>query len=528
MALRSRSRWAIVIVWCAVVLVTAMRHEFYRDEVRALSLTMDAHSLWDLPGLLQNEGHPVLWYVLLWTGYKLTGSVMVLPVISLVVSGAAVLIVVFQAPFPSWLTVLFVFSGLPLYEYSVSARNYGISMLLLFVFAWLYPRREKHPIVLGLVLALLCNTNIHSLLLAVILMGLWSWDLVRAIRPRARASQTVQLSIAGLLMATGIAGSLVIMWPTDQIAASDVTRYTVANVARATVNTLTNPAGMFPDVAPSPPGALWFVGSMLLVGSTLGLIGRPAVFGAALAGIVAFSVLFQVVYPGSYRHQGLLVVFFLALYWIVLARGEARLRNRFDRIARAGLYGGLPAILAILVATGGYYVYADLVHEESASRALGSFLRMPSAYQHSILIGEPDYFLESLPFYADNPIYIVREQRFGKTVRFVRSARPELSLGELLRAAWEVRAREKQDVLIALGHLEQFDPQSGQASAAGSIEYSYGKTFSWSAEDVRLWKASTEPVRRYTDNVIGDERYMIYRLVDSPVSIVGAGLSSTP
>jgi hypothetical protein len=161
--------WSILLGWSVIVAFIAMRHEFWRDEVRALSLAMDAHSLSDLPALLKDEGHPMLWYVLLWAGFRMTSSKLVLPVLSLLIGGAAVAIFVFHAPFPRWLKALFVFGGLPLYEYSVMARNYGISMLLLFVFAWLYRSRRKHPLLLGTVVALLCNTNIHSLLLAFVL-----------------------------------------------------------------------------------------------------------------------------------------------------------------------------------------------------------------------------------------------------------------------------------------------------------------------------------------------------------------------
>src|SRR4051794_26845182 len=132
-----QARWcaSILLGWSLVVAVTIAQHEFWRDEIRALSLAMDANSLPHLKALLQNEGHPMLWHVLLYAGYRLTGSKLVLPAISALICAAAVSIFVWRAPFPLWFRALFVFGGLPLYEYSVMARNYGISMLLSFVFA---------------------------------------------------------------------------------------------------------------------------------------------------------------------------------------------------------------------------------------------------------------------------------------------------------------------------------------------------------------------------------------------------------
>src|SRR5262249_46046517 len=86
--------WICFAGWLLLVLIVSSRHEFYRDEVRALSLAMDAGSLSDLPHLLKDEGHPILWYVLLWSGYHITSSTRVLPVLSVLIAGAAVVVFV--------------------------------------------------------------------------------------------------------------------------------------------------------------------------------------------------------------------------------------------------------------------------------------------------------------------------------------------------------------------------------------------------------------------------------------------------
>ena len=507
--------WICVAGWLLLVLLVASRHEFYRDEVRALSLVMDAGSLSDLPRLLQDEGHPILWYVLLWSGYHITSSTRVLPVLSVLIAGTAVVVFVAGSPFPRWLKAMFVFSGLPLYEYSVSARNYGISMLIMFAFAWLYPMRRRHPILLGLLLALLSNTNIHSLLLSGVLLAMWGWDVFAESGTGSR--DAIQFGAAVCVVVAGMAAAFMTVRPTNQMAASNSSAYTLPNVARAVLETVKAPARTFPDIAPSPPGVFAPVGSVLLVAATLGLIGQPVAFAAALSGLVALSVLFQIVYPGGYRHQGLFVVFLMTLYWIVLASGGTRQRSkRVDYLAWAGLYGALPVLLGILMVTGIAYAYGDFAHEESGSKALGRFLRSHHEFDRAVLIGEPDFAMESVHYYVANPIYIVREQRFGTIVRFVRSARAEMSLIELLRAAWDVRTREQRDVLIALGHLKELDPASPAGTLGTSVSYKYGKTFSWSPEEIRIWNACTEPLQRFGDDAMTDERYTLYKLIAAP------------
>jgi hypothetical protein len=128
----------------------------------------------------------------------------------------------------------------------------------------------------------------------------------------------------------------------------------------------------------------------------------------------------------------------------------------------------------------------------------------------AILIGEPDYLLEAVRYYADNRIYIVREKRFGHTVRFVRSAQLQLSLGELLCAAWHVQTRENTPVLIALGHLTVGKPTAEPDAAPHSISYPYRRTFTWSKEELAVWRRHTTLQQQLTQNVVGDEMYAIY------------------
>jgi hypothetical protein len=134
-SLRCLGGWLILGLWCALVVVGYVRHEFWRDEVRALSIARNATSLVDLMALMKNEGHPALWQLLLRGGFVLTSSRLVLPITSLVIAAAAMALLIFRSPLPLWLTALFVFGRLGIYEYSVVARNYGISMLLMFGFA---------------------------------------------------------------------------------------------------------------------------------------------------------------------------------------------------------------------------------------------------------------------------------------------------------------------------------------------------------------------------------------------------------
>src|SRR5579864_5307161 len=76
--------------WAVIVLVGIHFHEFWRDEVRALSIAVGAPGLSSLFAQLHGEGHPSLWYLLLRGAYAVYGTKAVLPAVSAVVAAGAV------------------------------------------------------------------------------------------------------------------------------------------------------------------------------------------------------------------------------------------------------------------------------------------------------------------------------------------------------------------------------------------------------------------------------------------------------
>jgi hypothetical protein len=173
-------RWAIGALWLAIVVLASVHHVFWRDEVHALSLALalEGDGLAGMVRSVHGDGHPLLWYLLLRGAYGVAGVSSVLPVVAVLVSTVAIVLLVWRAPFRWPLVALVALSNFAVWEYSVMARNYGITMLVLFAFAAGYERWRRRGWVVGLWLLLLANTNVHSVLLAGAL-GLFSRPLAR-------------------------------------------------------------------------------------------------------------------------------------------------------------------------------------------------------------------------------------------------------------------------------------------------------------------------------------------------------------
>lgn len=490
-------------IWLGIVVLTLSKHEFWRDEVRSLSLSKNATSLFDLYQLLKHDGHPILWHLILFLGTHINKSNLVLPISSLAVAIAAIIIFLKFSPFPIWFKAIFIFCGFPLYEYSVMARPYGLSMLLLFITACIYKYREKHPIWLAIVLALLANTNVHSVILVVMIMLYWLIEDLKNSDKRL-GSAIFRLLIPTLIIVIGIILNLVFTLPREDSIVLKITNgVDFEQVLLSTLIYFLLPNVTFFKLFPTWVPA--FFSLIILFLALVGLIGKPRLFLISILTQVAFGILFTYIYVGDYRHQGLFLVFLVFLYWIA-ENPEANnvITLHKERLARIGNIA-LTIIIILNVYLGLSLVYDDVNHIRSSSKQLGEYLNDSTLYKNAIIVAEPDYLIESLPFYANNQIFFPRENRFGQTVKWTSDSKMILSISDLLHTAQEIQSKNNEPVLIILGHFEIYQ------TTTGNKEFSYNKTFTWDGQSLATFLSSTKLVTVF-DDAYTDENYLVFAL----------------
>jgi hypothetical protein len=521
---RTRLAWYVLGVFLVVVAFGAAQHEVWRDEVRALSIATDGRWFTSIFTNLTDEGHPALWYLLLRAASTLSGgSPLALPVTSALVAAGAVWLLVRYSPFPAWQRVLFAFGVFPLYEYSVSARNYGISMLLLFAFCALGATRWTRPVRTGLVLALLANTNVHALLLVGALLGVWLLERWRQDAAGARASWSRTLVGAGIA-AAGMLICIVQTRPTPDSLVAQPLPPLPELIARAW-QLVANPgalfaAGFFGDFARmSVPGLTVPVQVVLTNAALLAVavvlaryLGLLLAFGAVTVGL---TLLFGLVYPGAPRHMGLLYVCVIALLWLY---HERRLREAQASAAKTFgngrpwrdvlATGSLGVLLIVQVGMAWQLHRMDHGASLSSAREFAAWVRDTPRYREAVIMAEPDFLLETLPYYLPNRLWIAREARFGRWTRFTRANRRRMSLGELLADAQAVRARTGAPVLLLLARIPM-------ATKNGAVERRpFGQEFSWTNADVDALQAQTAAQIRVAGS-LRDENYFVLEVLSA-------------
>ena len=494
-----RARTLLFLAWLAVTLALAANHVPWRDEARAWSLMLMGDGWAGMFRTVQGEGHPFLWYVLLRVGWDLFGVPEVLRVTGLVIGVAAVALLVLRGPFRLAMLAVLIFSLHLGFEYTVLARNYGISaLLMLAIAAWW--QRLRDSLWLGVLLALLCNTNVPSVFVAGSLLVyrlLEIWDEQR--RVDLNSAQWRRLISNGLLLGLGALLCFLAVYPpvNDAAASAASAPLTPINLLGA----LFTPERSFIAIG---FGRGSMVGQLVLYASLLIFIDRPRALLTAIAALLSLKLFFFFVYPGYYRHSALFFVLMIALAWIEADKGWVREWKQDP--PRPVLWIGSTAFALLMVMQTTRYLHypiGNLVLGRPYSHAadLAAILARPEFAGATLMI-DPDTMGESVAYQTGRPFWLIRQNRPGTVTPLALSGNKQLTLDRLLEQAAEVRARTARPVVIALNlPLNEIN--------SGSHDMMYEDYTQLTPDSVARFRASTRMVASLRKGG-GDEEYDVY------------------
>lgn len=492
-----RGRLVLFLIWLALVIWLTAGHVFWRDEVRAFTLALSGSNVVEMLRNVHGEGHPALWYLILRAGHSLFPYREVLPVAGALIGIAAMAILTFFSPFRIVGIAIVLFSFYGAFEYVAMARNYGISALVMFALAALYPRIRNSPW-FGVVLALLCNTNVPSCFLAAAFL---LFRFVELLTDGSRPTRRDWFVFGGniLLAAVGAYLCFITVYPTfnDQAVSPNFRHLTLGKV----VSGLLDPEIGFSHLAFSYMASVP-IDFILLAISCLGFVRKPAALAASVAALIVLKLFFYFVYFSYYRHEVLYLIFLISLFWIVANGAGGTWRHRLwqDRASFVGtaVFMGLLVIQTSRVLNPIQMQISGVPFSRAAD--VGRLLKRPEL-SGAIITGDPDTMLEPMAYYSDNPIWFLRQQRFGKVVRLAKNARHQLSLPDIL-ADMERLHRETGRPVIFLSHLKL------ERSRGNFAMMFYDKTVV-RPEDLKQFLASTRLAVRLRP-AVGDEDYDMY------------------
>ncbi|MEO5358511.1 MAG: hypothetical protein H7844_14620 [Nitrospirae bacterium YQR-1] len=157
------------IVYFALTLFNILHHEMWRDELHAWMIAVYSNSVTELFQVIRYEGHPSLWFIILYIVKHLTTTPVAMQIVHLLIATFSAFIFLRFAPFKNLLKALFIFGYFPFFEYANISRNYSIGILLLFIFCVFFRKdlKNRNYITLAVILFLMCQCNVFSTILAI-------------------------------------------------------------------------------------------------------------------------------------------------------------------------------------------------------------------------------------------------------------------------------------------------------------------------------------------------------------------------
>lgn len=433
-------------VACAFALAVLWQvpgHEIWRDEWHPWLVARHSGSLAELLWNKRYDGHPGLWYFLVFALTRVTANAVAMQWLNAGIAILAGWLLVRHAPFSLPERILCLCGYYFVYEYAVIARNYSLCLLLVIGFCAVLRRVPRAVGAPTLILALLAWSHALGTILAIVLGGWWLALGAADLRPRGWRRV---VAAAGLAAAVATA-----MIDESPPADGGVGRWRFDLRPQLLVRTI----GAFGDAL--LPWSGWHD----YVWNSHPLDTKPiakAGVGLALAGLAAFAVgsrrqlllwvaatggllaFFYMRYGGTYRHHGLLWIATIAAVWLARAAAGG---ERLSPARRAAFL----LLLALQVPAAAAAVVADYRQVFSSSRQAAAVIR-GLGLADLPLVGETDLTTAGVAGALDRPIHFPRGERDDGFVRFDRARLLQPTATQLIASARAVAARAGSDALL--------------------------------------------------------------------------------
>ncbi len=144
----------------------AIHHELWLDEMDTWLVARDSHSILQLFHNSRYDGHPFIWYTLLYLLSAFTSSAFSMQILHLAIVVSTAFLFLKYAPFTLLQKCCILFGYFFLFEYNIICRTYSLTWLFLNLFCICYTSQKRNYTGMLIALLLLSNTHFLSLLLS--------------------------------------------------------------------------------------------------------------------------------------------------------------------------------------------------------------------------------------------------------------------------------------------------------------------------------------------------------------------------
>lgn len=457
-------RWVVLLVYALIASANIITHEMWRDELQVWFTAVESKSLQELFTNMGYQGHPPLWYLMLYALSRLTRNPAAMQALHLAIAIGSAYTFLRFAPFNRLQRLLFVFGYFPLYEYAAISRNYGIGMFLLFCFCAACGATRKNLFILSLILFLFSMVNAYTFIITICLLAALGFKAATNPDTRAvliRRKWTILLCTAIVVLGLAVSGA--VMYPKTGCPWKEKWITTID-----TEWLMLTAATVWKGLIPIPKLTLCYwdtniilhiplqdiMGLALLCFLLLSTANNRTVFVFFYLSVGAMLVFEYVFYLGFLRHAGHFFIVAIVCIWLEKVWGE-------DKPIKLGFISGLSRLCArgrqwliviLLVVHFAMGIFASVMewrypfsHGKNAARYIRErgLDKLP-------MVGYMDYVASTVACYLDRQFYYPNSDTFGTFVVFDGKRKTSMGADEVLESARQLSERTRSDVLLVL------------------------------------------------------------------------------
>ncbi|MDB9525267.1 hypothetical protein PN498_04650 [Oscillatoria sp. CS-180] len=463
------SPWAAIAIFAVLGFIATLHHTLWRDEMNVWLVVRDSPSF---AALIENihydRAHPGLWHLAVAALHSLFKAPVAMQLFHWLLGVSSLVLFWRYSPFSQLQKWLFTFGYLPFYEYLLIARNYALGMFLLFALCTLWPTRRRAYWPIAGLIALLANSHVYALWIAIALSLTLAFEILFDTKLRRN---WLDLLGSGLLILLGCAVSLYFILPPSDVANSALGETFFYFDLDRLMRTIGRFFAGYYTVIPNSKRtidvtvcALIAIAACLL--TLLRLIKKPyalTFYGLANSLILGFTyVQFM---PRFIRHFGNLYLVLLAALWLAPSYSTSTaLTRRLPSLEKWEIHSQrwfrYMILTTLLFHLGGglYRFSADLAVPNSAGRAAAAYIRK-AGLQNEFIVGSRDAEMAPLSGYLGRSLYYPERQALGSYTLFFKGDRQDVDQGEVLRQVTRLLSEHPRILLVLSDELAVSAPE---------------------------------------------------------------------
>lgn len=449
-------------------------HEMWRDELQAWLLARDSASVPELLANLKYEGHPGLWHLMLYPLTRIFETPEVMQYFHVVIAATSVFVLMRWSPFTTLQKILLCFSYFLFYEYSIIARNYAISVLLIFLICAMFPKRKEYPLALAGALFLLSHTSVYGLMFALCLFSTILFEEVLVGERDVTYRRLTTLNTAAITIASlGFITAIIQITPPNDSGFATAWRFHPSLGGLKSVY-----GALFGAYFPLPNFSLSYWNSKVLLSSTtlavlsmpilVGLIyavcrflvSKPAALFLYLSVSSALMLFIYTKFSGSIRHHGFLFIALVATLWIYNYCGTKSLPplSRLLKPLGAGAFNPLISfVFSVHLFAGVMAGLLDYKYPFSAAKQTAEFLKRNNLISSEI-IGYPLSALAVVGYIPNKRWYNAEANKYGTFWRLdIAYKSNKVDFVYLNTTSAKLALQDKEVVLVLNRKIEDFE-----------------------------------------------------------------------